>query len=654
MADTLKGGALDGNAAEAVDAHDEAHLAKLGYKQELSRNVTFWGSCGITLGCMQPLLSAGVFYYAYGWGGPVEVVWGFVGCFVWSTFLALSMAEISSQYTVAGGPYYWAGALAGKFGRFPPYVLGWVLYLSYIGGIVSYEFQATQQLLAMRLMWANGKLGTPPGALGNTDSVPFGIPLPNERSPPFQNAMFGIMVCFTVFHSAINFLPVSRINTLALCSFTWLLFGAAVLMFVLPGVTPTRNDGAHIFGEWIPSSQDFLSATTLSSAPAPAPAPLAANATASATSATDAAAALIGPANVGMVTALKTDGWTAMVGLLMSQYLILVYDTPSHMAEETSNAGRIVPRAIMFSFVLGCLLNLGILISYLACLNLDNYMYDFLFGTPLSAPDKQIAAGNFLYGGVTYGMFPVGNIFYDSFMGRYGRADGAVFLTFIIFLGTHFTGMLTFCCATRFLYSFARDGGLPFSKFFSYVEPRSGVPINCLLLMTVSVICFITPVLTENWFLKISAEAGIQANGTLFVYGVPCLLRMINSNAFLPANDFRLGRLSIPCALLGVAYTTFSVATIAVPTFMPATELTLNYAPVVLGCVITFAVVTFPFAGPLFNFYRGPAQGDWDNLTAYRGQENPSVAEGNELDVIHASKAAAAAGKEGKEEPAKM
>ena len=32
----------------------------------------------------------------------MEVVWGFVGCVVWSAFLALSLAEISSQYTVAG------------------------------------------------------------------------------------------------------------------------------------------------------------------------------------------------------------------------------------------------------------------------------------------------------------------------------------------------------------------------------------------------------------------------------------------------------------------------------------------------------------------------------------------------------------------------
>jgi amino acid transporter len=36
----------------------------------------------------------------------------------------VAQAEISSQYTVAGGPYYWAGALSGKLGRFPAYLQG--------------------------------------------------------------------------------------------------------------------------------------------------------------------------------------------------------------------------------------------------------------------------------------------------------------------------------------------------------------------------------------------------------------------------------------------------------------------------------------------------------------------------------------------------
>jgi hypothetical protein len=92
----------------------------LGYKQELKRQMTYYGSVGTTLGCSQvrrrqrgarrlpraltrhtapaqPLLCAGVFYFAFGFGGPVSVIWGFVGCFVWCFFLALSLVRDATQ-----------------------------------------------------------------------------------------------------------------------------------------------------------------------------------------------------------------------------------------------------------------------------------------------------------------------------------------------------------------------------------------------------------------------------------------------------------------------------------------------------------------------------------------------------------------------------
>jgi amino acid transporter len=130
---------------------------------------------------------------------------------------------------------------------------------------------------------------------------------------------------------------------------------------------------------------------------------------------------------------------------------MLVWDTPAHMAEETKDAARVVPKAIMTSYVLGGFLNIGLLISYLACLNLENYQYsgdyDENFGLPLETPDNRVAAGNFLYLGVTNGLFPIGNIFYDSFMARYGRAEGAAAFTFFIFMVRRALLLACSCCA---------------------------------------------------------------------------------------------------------------------------------------------------------------------------------------------------------------
>jgi len=44
--------------------------------------------------------------------------------------------------------------------------------------------------------------------------------------------------------------------------------------------------------------------------------------------------------------------------------------------------------------------------------------------------------------------------------------------------------------SSRMCYAFARDGGLPFSRFFAKVHPGSKVPLNSLALNLVLVIIF--------------------------------------------------------------------------------------------------------------------------------------------------------------------
>lgn len=401
-----------------------------------------------------------------------------------------------------------------------------------------------------------------------------------------------------------NFLPIKRINQLAICSFSWLIMVSAVIMFALPAITPKRNGADFIFKEWVPAttlppvvSSDTATAAVVSSAP-PAPA-------------------------LSLIATGTNNGWTAMVGMLMSQYLLLVYDTPSHMAEETHDAARTVPKAIMTSYVLGGILNIGMLLSYLACVNLDPYQVsgnDATFGEPLATPDNRVAMANFLYLGVSNGLFPVGNLLYDSFMSRYGRAEGAAALTFFIFLGTNFTAVLTFTCATRFIYSFARDGGFPGARFLARIEPRTGVPINACIFLLASCVLLGTAILSpHHWFSKINAVSSIITNGFLFTYGIGPFLRLVNPHIFKPSKTFNLGRLSKPAAVIGVGYCAFSIATTALPVFMPATKDNLNVSPIALGAVIMFALVTYPFAGPIFNTYSGPAMAHLEVEDSVRG-----------------------------------
>ena len=77
------------------------------------------------------------YYLAFQWGGPVAVTWGWVVVGVFTTFVALSMAEIASTYPTAGGLYYWSSKLGSPaWGWFT----GWFNLIGLIGiiGAVGY------------------------------------------------------------------------------------------------------------------------------------------------------------------------------------------------------------------------------------------------------------------------------------------------------------------------------------------------------------------------------------------------------------------------------------------------------------------------------------------------------------------------------------
>ena len=51
------------------------------------------------------------YYIAFESGGPIAVTWGWLIVGLFSTIIALAMAEIASSFPTAGGLYYWASKL---------------------------------------------------------------------------------------------------------------------------------------------------------------------------------------------------------------------------------------------------------------------------------------------------------------------------------------------------------------------------------------------------------------------------------------------------------------------------------------------------------------------------------------------------------------
>jgi len=94
---------------------DEATLAAMGYKQELSRRMKGFSNFAISFSIIC-ILSGGINSLGQGissiGGASIGIGWP-VGCLV-SVLFALGMAQIGSAYPTAGGLYHWSSVLGGR------------------------------------------------------------------------------------------------------------------------------------------------------------------------------------------------------------------------------------------------------------------------------------------------------------------------------------------------------------------------------------------------------------------------------------------------------------------------------------------------------------------------------------------------------------
>ena len=151
--------------------------------------------------------------------------------------------------------------------------------------------------------------------------------------------------------------------------------------------------------------------------------------------------------------------------------------------------------------------------------------------------------------------------------------------------------------SSRMTYAFARDGGLPFSRFFSRVIPSLGVPLNSLILTTILVIIFGLIFLGSSVAFNAILSASVIALGVS--YAIPPAINCLRGRSQLPANrPFKLGEpLGWFCNLLGIAYAIVTTVLFLFPPAIPVDGSSMNYAIVAFAIVLIISTLTWIFDG---------------------------------------------------------
>jgi len=196
------------------------------------------------------------------------------------------------------------------------------------------------------------------------------------------------------------------------------------------------------------------------------------------------------------------------IGFLLAQYTITGFDASAHVSEETVgarvNAPKAIVRSIYISAIAALVLNWGFL---LAVQNVDG-------------KDRlgEIANTNFITAPVA--------IFVES-----GISMALVkLLVLISVVGQFFCGLASVTANSRMIYAFSRDGGLPGSKLWHRINPKTRTPTNAVWLGVVvsAVVGALSLIQKDGYSVAFFALTGICVVGLYISYVIPIFLRLRN------------------------------------------------------------------------------------------------------------------------------
>ncbi|KAL9598111.1 MAG: hypothetical protein Q9179_004036 [Wetmoreana sp. 5 TL-2023] len=154
----------------------------------------------------------------------------------------------------------------------------------------------------------------------------------------------------------------------------------------------------------------------------------------------------------------------------------------------------------------------------------------------------------------------------------------------------------------RLAWAFARDGGLPYSRFFASVNKRLAFPVRTTILALVFSCCYgLLYLVSTTAFNSIITGAVLFSNISYCMPQVIVALR--GREHVLPQRAVNLGLIGRMCNYLSPIFVVVIAVLICFPPELPVTSKNINYTPAILvgfcaGIVVTWWVLGRNFEGP--------------------------------------------------------
>ncbi|PIB01044.1 Choline transport protein [Cercospora beticola] len=261
----------------------------------------------------------------------------------------------------------------------------------------------------------------------------------------------------------------------------------------------------------------------------------------------------------------NSNGTSFMVGLLTPIISLIGFDCAVHMAEEVKDAGKTLPKAMLWSFGFNSVL--GFLMAVTMCFTLGDV-------------DSILASKT---------GFPFIQVFFNVTQSY----AGASILTLILILTLTSSAIAEIATASRQLWSFARDRGMPGHTWLSHVTPGWNIPLNAVLisLLVTSLLSLINIGSTAalNAILALTAVSLL----TSYIVVIGCVLLKRLRRQPLPNRRWSLGRWGGVVNAIALCFLLMIYCWMFFPAATPVEPESMNWAIVMFVGIMAIATVWY-------------------------------------------------------------
>jgi amino acid transporter len=261
--------------------------------------------------------------------------------------------------------------------------------------------------------------------------------------------------------------------------------------------------------------------------------------------------------------------WLFLLGLLQAQWTYTGFDGSAHMAEETANARRSAPWGIVLSVAVSGVVGYGLLLALTLAIH--------SVPAVLAAKDSQ---GN---------PVPAAIAILDTALGaKIGNSLAA-----LASMAMWFCGLSCVTSASRAVYALSRDGGVPWSGFFSRISKRHGTPGPAIWAVVGA------SLVAMAWSGAVPVVTSLSTVALYWAYIIPVILgwrARSRPNPWTQAAQWNVGHWGRPLNLVAIIYSIL----ICFVLMMPPNELAGKTLAGVVGVLLLayWFTVRRSFQGP--------------------------------------------------------